>query len=339
MPELAGFRGATADSPLITVRHLLDDVERAAHRRSVGRPSAGTPAGCVRRAAGRRVHVRVAAGDRVRVLEPRLRDPGPGAHERERPGVSRPDPRPVAHPARDGCHGLRGRSGSRCPARAGTRAPGWRLRRRAVRSLRRAGVDGRRVQLRARPHDVGARVRRGVPRPRRPRGNASVVACLTTRDAAGAARLRSRARVDVGRSRALAAGRRLRVRVVRLPGPDARTRGGSQRWLPGVRLAHALASRVGRRGDRPGQPHLRADVPAGDRSAEGARRGGGRGRAHGGGLGCHRSGPRRCRTAARRVGRGPRRSAVRVQRRPRRAARSPQDRVRGDPRAPRSAHP
>ena len=194
VPELAGFRGATADSPLITVRHLLTMSGGLPTDDPWGDRLQGLPLDAFAELLGGGFTFAWPPGTAFEYS-----NLGYGILGRVLTNVSGQEYRDLIrdrllHPARDGCHGLRGRPGSRCAARAGTRAPGCRLRRRAVRSLRRAGVDGRRVQLRARPHDVGARVRRGVPRSRRSRGDASVVAGLTTRDAAGAARLRSRAR-------------------------------------------------------------------------------------------------------------------------------------------------
>ena len=219
VPELAGFRGATADSPLITVRHLLTMSGGLPTDDPWGDRLQGLPLDAFAELLGGGFTFAWPPGTAFEYS-----NLGYGILGRVLTNVSGQEYRDLIRdrlldPARDGCHGLRGRRGSRCPARPGTRTPRCRLRRRAVRSLRRAGVDGRGVQLRSRPHHVGARVRRGVPRSRRPRGVASVIAGLPSRDAAGAARLRSRTRVDVGRSCALAAGRWLRVRIVRLPGP------------------------------------------------------------------------------------------------------------------------
>ena len=87
----------------------------------------GLAAGPLRRAAGRRPHLRMAARDRVRLLQPGLRDPGPRHHERRRRRVPRGRPGP---PARAAGHDVVGLSRGGGPGGA----PGPRVRRVAARS-------------------------------------------------------------------------------------------------------------------------------------------------------------------------------------------------------------
>ena len=83
-----------------------DDVGRAADRRSVGRPPARPRPRPLRRAAARWVQLRLDAGNAVRVLEPRLRDPRPDRDPSRGDGVSRRRADAPARTARDDGHDL-----------------------------------------------------------------------------------------------------------------------------------------------------------------------------------------------------------------------------------------
>ena len=82
----------------VTAAPAAHDVGRPRHGRPVGGPPAGASAGPVRGAAGGRPVLRLAAGHRLRLLQPGLRDPGPRHHERRRRRVpgGRPGPVPRA---------------------------------------------------------------------------------------------------------------------------------------------------------------------------------------------------------------------------------------------------
>ena len=146
-----------------------DDDGRVPDRRPVGGPAAGAADHRVRPAAGGRGLVQLGAGDPVRVLQPRLRDPRPGADDGVRRALRRVHQDPAAGAARPGPDRLQrrrvrpGEPGRRLPARA------RRLGRGAVRPLRRVRADGRRVLDRRRPRPLGGRVRGRVPARRRPR--------------------------------------------------------------------------------------------------------------------------------------------------------------------------
>ena len=123
------------------------DVGRPGDGRPVGRSPAGPAARPVRGAAGRRPHLRVAAGDRVRLLQPGLRDPGPRHHERRGRRVPRGRAGPPARAA--GHDGFRLSRGGGPGGEPGPRVrPSWRgPGPRGTGPVRRARVDGRGVLL------------------------------------------------------------------------------------------------------------------------------------------------------------------------------------------------
>ena len=144
------------------------------------------------------------------------------------------------------------------------------VRRGAVRRLRRVRVDGRALQHRARPRAMGRRVRASV-RTRRRRGRPSALPRVTAGDAAGPPPDRAGGHVDVDRRAADGVRGRLRLRDVRAIGPGAREGRGAQRRLPGLRLAHAVASGVRRGRRRVGEPHVLPRVEDRRADADGAR--------------------------------------------------------------------
>ena len=234
------------------------DVGRPGHGRSLGRSPAGPAARPVRGAAGGRPHLRVAAGDGLRLLEPGIRDPGPRHHERRGRRVPRGRAGPPAAAAgHDLYHLSRGGGPGGDPGprlRPSRRGPGPR----GEGPVRRARLDGRGVLLGARPRALGRRVPGRVPGPLRSRGSAPAPARVAARDAAGPARLR-----DGGSRRCPGRGagrvrRRLRVRAVHRHGPGPRHGREPLGRVPGLRVQHGLApgDRVG--GDRPREPPLRA---------------------------------------------------------------------------------
>ena len=106
-----------------------------------------------------------------------------------------------------------------------------------------------------RPGAVGRRLRASVLLERRG-GRPSALACVAPGDAAGASFDRARAHVDVDRRTTDRGRDRLRFRDVRAIGSGDRDGRGPQRRLPGVRVAHAMASRIGARRRRAGEPDV-----------------------------------------------------------------------------------
>ena len=186
-------------------------------------------------------------------------------------GVPRRRPLAVAGTAGHDLDRIRGRGVPRRAPRDGLRPARRHVRRRAVRRIRRVRRDGRPVQHGARPRGLGRRVRPRVRTSRR--GRASAVARVSPGDAAGPSHDGAGADVDLHRR---APDRRIdgiRVRNVRAVGHGARHGRRAQRRLPGVRLAHAMASRVGRGRRGAGQPDVlpRAQGRRPDAAGAGAR--------------------------------------------------------------------
>ena len=247
VPELAGWRPATTDSPPGDDPPADDDVGRASRPTTRGATAS-----------------RASRSTRSRGCSP------PGRRSRGRPGrrsstrtwatgssagssraVAGVEYREVVRDRMLAPLGMTstaylGRGRPRRPPRPRLRAARRRAHPRGRRPVRGAGVDGRRVLDRPRPRPLGRRLPRRVPGPRRPGGRPPAPPRLAARDAAGPA-LDPAAAARTARARG--AGRRrprLRVRALRPRGHGARDVDLALGRLPGLRLAHGLAP-----GDRP----------------------------------------------------------------------------------------
>ena len=92
VPALADWAPPTADSPAVTIRDLLTMSAGLPTDDPWGDRQQGLAARRLRPAPRRRPVVRLAARRGVRVLQPRLRHPRPGHHQRVRPRVPRRRP-------------------------------------------------------------------------------------------------------------------------------------------------------------------------------------------------------------------------------------------------------
>ena len=126
VPELRDWPPVSPDSVAHLDQAPADHDRGLPDRRPVGRPAAGAAARGLRGLPGRRGEPQLGAGHPVRVLQPRLRDPGPGHHRGHRHGVPGLHPPSPADSAGHDAHRLRGRGvrGSR---------PAWRPEPRASR--------------------------------------------------------------------------------------------------------------------------------------------------------------------------------------------------------------